>query len=74
MKTASLSARKHCCFNPASCRCSGQDIRDLVRDVVIATLPDGWMCDEDKFYVNPTGQFIIGGPDGDAGLTAARLS
>ena len=52
---------------------SSQDIRDLVRDVVLATLPDGWMCDEDKFYVNPTGQFIIGGPDGDAGLTGRKI-
>ena len=39
----------------------------------MATLPDGWMCDEDKFYVNPTGQFIIGGPDGDAGLTGRKI-
>ena len=52
---------------------SSQDIRDLVRDVVLATLPEGWMCDEDKFYVNPTGQFIIGGPDGDAGLTGRKI-
>ena len=52
---------------------SSQDIRDLVRDVVMATLPEGWMCDEDKFYVNPTGQFIIGGPDGDAGLTGRKI-
>ena len=52
---------------------SQQDIRDLVRAVVTDTLPDGWMCDEDKFFVNPTGQFIIGGPDGDAGLTGRKI-
>ncbi|MGC6484746.1 MAG: methionine adenosyltransferase [Candidatus Puniceispirillales bacterium] len=52
---------------------SQQDIRDLVRGVVMDTLPDGWMCDEDKFFVNPTGQFIIGGPDGDAGLTGRKI-
>ncbi len=36
-------------------------------------LPDGWMCDEKDFYVNPTGTFVIGGPDGDAGLTGRKI-
>ena len=36
-------------------------------------LPDGWMCPEDEFYVNPTGIFEIGGPDGDAGLTGRKI-
>ena len=31
------------------------------------------MCDEDNFYVNPTGRFVIGGPDGDAGLTGRKI-
>ncbi len=48
-------------------------VRDLVRSHVLASLPDGWMCDEDKFYVNPTGNFVIGGPDGDAGLTGRKI-
>ncbi len=48
-------------------------VRDLVRSHVLETLPDGWMCDEDKFYVNPTGNFVIGGPDGDAGLTGRKI-
>lgn len=48
-------------------------VRELVRPVVLDVLPDGWMCDEDEFYVNPTGQFIIGGPDGDAGLTGRKI-
>ncbi|CAE7479873.1 metK [Symbiodinium microadriaticum] len=43
-------------------------IKELVRPYVEQVLPDGWMCPEDEFYVNPTGQFVIGGPDGDAGL------
>ena len=50
-----------------------QQIRDLIRPYVIKTLPEGWMCDEEKFLVNPTGQFIIGGPDGDAGLTGRKI-
>ena len=31
------------------------------------------MCEEDGFYVNPTGRFVIGGPDGDAGLTGRKI-
>ncbi len=48
-------------------------VRELVRPFVEAALPDGWMCPEEDFYVNPTGQFIIGGPDGDAGLTGRKI-
>lgn len=51
-----------------------KDVRELVRPYVIAALPDkSWMCAEDEFYVNPTGQFIIGGPDGDCGLTGRKI-
>ena len=53
--------------------CSQEDIKNLVRDVVKKVLPDGWMCPEDEFYVNPTGIFEIGGPDGDAGLTGRKI-
>ena len=53
--------------------CSQGDIKDLVRDVLIKVLPEGWMCPEDEFYVNPTGIFEIGGPDGDAGLTGRKI-
>jgi S-adenosylmethionine synthetase len=49
------------------------DIRELVRPYVLSTLPEGWMCPEDEFYVNPTGKFVIGGPDGDAGLTGRKI-
>ncbi|NNL99318.1 MAG: methionine adenosyltransferase, partial [Gammaproteobacteria bacterium] len=52
---------------------SQDDVRELVRPVVQGTLPDGWMCPEDEFYVNPTGTFVIGGPDGDAGLTGRKI-
>ena len=48
-------------------------VRELVRPYVLATLPEDWMCPEDEFYVNPTGQFVIGGPDGDAGLTGRKI-
>jgi S-adenosylmethionine synthetase len=36
-------------------------------------LPQGWMCEEEHFYVNPTGRFVIGGPDGDTGLTGRKI-
>jgi S-adenosylmethionine synthetase len=49
------------------------EIKELVRPYVEATLPEGWMCPEGEFYVNPTGNFVIGGPDGDAGLTGRKI-
>ncbi|MCG8547710.1 MAG: methionine adenosyltransferase domain-containing protein, partial [Alphaproteobacteria bacterium] len=45
----------------------------LVRPVVLDVLPNGWMRDEEHFYVNPTGRFVIGGPDSDAGLTGRKI-
>ncbi len=52
---------------------SQDEVRDIVRPHVEAVLPEGWMCPEDEFYVNPTGRFVIGGPDGDAGLTGRKI-
>jgi len=52
---------------------SQADVREIVRPYVVTALPDGWMCPEDEFYVNPTGRFVIGGPDGDAGLTGRKI-
>lgn len=49
------------------------DVRELVRPVVEEVLPDGWFPPEEEFYVNPTGNFVIGGPDGDAGLTGRKI-
>ncbi len=50
-----------------------RQVREIVRPFVEAALPAGWMCPEDEFYVNPTGKFVIGGPDGDAGLTGRKI-
>jgi len=52
---------------------SQKEIRETVRKYVEGVLPKGWMCSEDHFYVNPTGSFIIGGPDGDCGLTGRKI-
>jgi S-adenosylmethionine synthetase len=49
------------------------EVRELVRPFVMDALPQGWMCPESEFYVNPTGKFVIGGPDGDAGLTGRKI-
>ena len=49
-------------------------MREIVRPHVDRTsCREGWMCDEAHFYVNPTGRFVIGGPDGDAGLTGRKI-
>ena len=48
-------------------------VREIVRPYVEAVLPEGWMCPEHDFYVNPTGPFVIGGPDSDAGLTGRKI-
>jgi S-adenosylmethionine synthetase len=52
---------------------SQERVRELVRPFVENVLPEGWMPPEEEFYVNPTGAFVIGGPDGDAGLTGRKI-
>ncbi|HEX6103370.1 MAG TPA: methionine adenosyltransferase, partial [Alphaproteobacteria bacterium] len=52
---------------------SQDEVREIVRPHVVNTLPEGWMCPEDEFYVNPTGRFVICGPDGDTGLTGRKI-
>jgi S-adenosylmethionine synthetase len=49
------------------------EVREIVRPFVLQTLPEGWMCPENEFYVNPTGKFVIGGPDSDTGLTGRKI-
>jgi S-adenosylmethionine synthetase len=48
-------------------------VRELIYPYVKKSLPKNWMCEEYKFLVNPTGKFVIGGPDGDAGLTGRKI-
>jgi len=50
-----------------------EQLREIVREHVQKVLPEGWFPPEDEFYVNPTGSFVIGGPDGDAGLTGRKI-
>ncbi|MCX2721721.1 methionine adenosyltransferase [Roseibium salinum] len=56
----------------------GEDVtQDNVREIVLPfiqnALPAGWTVPEDRIYINPTGRFVIGGPDGDAGLTGRKI-
>jgi S-adenosylmethionine synthetase len=49
-------------------------IRDMIEDTVASALPSGWMPKRaSDFLVNPTGNFVIGGPDGDCGLTGRKI-
>ena len=48
-------------------------VREIVRPQVERVLPTGWMCPDAEFYVNPTGRFVVGGPDGDCGLTGRKI-
>ncbi|MEM6740457.1 MAG: methionine adenosyltransferase [Pseudomonadota bacterium] len=54
-------------------RQSSDDIRAIVEPYIREVLPDGWITDRTEWWVNPTGTFVIGGPDGDAGLTGRKI-
>ena len=49
------------------------DISDIVKPYIHEVMPEGWITDETVFHINPTGNFVIGGPDGDAGLTGRKI-
>jgi len=49
------------------------EIKRMLWPIVESTLPKGWMCPEAEFHVNPTGKFVVGGPDGDCGLTGRKI-
>jgi S-adenosylmethionine synthetase len=49
------------------------DVRAVVEPYIRETLPEGWITDATAWHVNPTGKFVIGGPDGDAGLTGRKI-
>src|ERR1700722_4178830 len=49
------------------------DVADIVRPYILKVFPDGLVTDETEWHVNPTGNFVIGGPDGDCGLTGRKI-
>jgi len=49
------------------------DVRAVVEPYITEVLPEGWLTGDTEWWVNPTGKFVIGGPDGDAGLTGRKI-
>ncbi|MEP9377489.1 methionine adenosyltransferase [Aquabacter sp. CN5-332] len=52
---------------------SSQDVHSIVEPYIRKALPEGWISPETLWHVNPTGKFVIGGPDGDCGLTGRKI-
>lgn len=52
---------------------SSQGVREIVEPYIRETVPTGWITDETVWHVNPTGKFVVGGPDGDTGLTGRKI-
>ncbi len=52
---------------------SPADVHQLVEPYIRSVFPDGFITDETEWHVNPTGNFVIGGPDGDCGLTGRKI-
>ncbi|WP_417693867.1 methionine adenosyltransferase [Roseibium sp.] len=52
---------------------TSRDVRAIVEPYILESLPEGWITKETVWHVNPTGTFVIGGPDGDAGLTGRKI-
>jgi len=52
---------------------TSKDLEEAVSPIITDILPDGWITPKTQWWVNPTGAFVIGGPDGDAGLTGRKI-
>jgi S-adenosylmethionine synthetase len=52
---------------------SSEDVRKIIEPYVRQALPEGWIGKDTIWHVNPTGKFVVGGPDGDAGLTGRKI-
>jgi S-adenosylmethionine synthetase len=52
---------------------TSDDVRAVVEPYIREVLPEGWLNADTAWHVNPTGKFVIGGPDGDAGLTGRKI-
>jgi len=52
---------------------SQEHLREIVKAITDEVMPKGWVDANTQLYVNPTGRFVIGGPDGDAGLTGRKI-
>ncbi|PHR56639.1 MAG: methionine adenosyltransferase [Robiginitomaculum sp.] len=52
---------------------SSVDVAELVKPYIYEVMPEGWITDDTIWHINPTGKFVIGGPDGDSGLTGRKI-
>ncbi|MCA3565060.1 MAG: methionine adenosyltransferase [Methylocystis sp.] len=52
---------------------TSKDVQKIVEPVIRQVLPEGWISKDTVWHVNPTGKFVIGGPDGDCGLTGRKI-
>jgi len=52
---------------------TSENIKEIITPYILEILPDGWITENTIWHVNPTGKFVIGGPDGDAGLTGRKI-
>jgi len=52
---------------------TSEGVRAIVEPYIRATLPESWITDETVWHINPTGKFVVGGPDGDTGLTGRKI-
>ena len=52
---------------------TSEDVRKIVEPYIVAAFPKGWISEQTVWHVNPTGKFVIGGPDGDTGLTGRKI-
>lgn len=52
---------------------TSDDIRAIVEPYIRKVLPAEWLTENTEWWINPTGKFVIGGPDGDAGLTGRKI-
>ena len=52
---------------------TSDDVKQIVTPYFHEVLPEGWILPDSVWHVNPTGKFVIGGPDGDAGLTGRKI-
>ena len=68
-----IGAKKILVSNQHSEDANPSKVRDIIKEIVSSTMPEGWMCKDEDFLVNPTGKFVVGGPDGDAGLTGRKI-
>jgi len=52
---------------------SSKDVKEIVQPYILEVIPDKWISEDTVWHINPTGKFVIGGPDGDAGLTGRKI-